>query len=361
MNANSNNRENTSDIPVIECRDLWKVYAEKQVDIDSVVRQKLDKGSALERYKAVVAVGGTSFQVFPGETFCIMGLSGSGKSTLVRHVNRLIEPSAGSVLVNGVDVGKLPQKNLRELRSTSIGMVFQNMALFPNRSVRDNITFGLEMRNKAIDERREVSEEMLSLVQLEDWGDRYPSELSGGMQQRVGLARALAADPDILLMDEPFSALDPLIRRQLQDQFLDISSKLNKTSLFITHDLDEAIRMGDRIAIMKDGELVQIGRPDEIILDPANDYVKAFVGGVSRLKILSAVNVMKPIESNLEEVTHFDNCQEMDADSSLDELMEVVVRNNQPVVVTNESGEKIGTVTEHDLLKAIVSSKPQTE
>ena len=357
MNTNSNNRQRPKGIPVIECRDLWKVYAEKKVDIDSVVRQKLDKDAALERYKAVVAVGGTSFQVFHGETFCIMGLSGSGKSTLVRHINRLIEPSAGGVFVNGIDVGNLSSKGLRALRSTTIGMVFQNMALFPNRSVRDNVTFGLEMRNETLDERREVAEEMLSLVQLEDWGDRYPSELSGGMQQRVGLARALAADPDILLMDEPFSALDPLIRRQLQDQFLDISSKLNKTSLFITHDLDEAIRMGDRIAIMKDGEFVQIGRPDEIILSPVNDYVEAFVGGVSRLKILSAINVMKPLQRDIKEVTHLENYQMVDADCSLDELMEIIVRNNESVVVTSRSGEKIGTITERDLLEAMISNK----
>jgi glycine betaine/proline transport system ATP-binding protein len=215
------------------------------------------------------------------------------------------------------------------------------------------------MRNEALDERREVSEEMLSLVKLEDWGDRYPSELSGGMQQRVGLARALAADPDILLMDEPFSALDPLIRRQLQDQFLDISSKLAKTSLFITHDLDEAVRMGDRIAIMKDGELVQIGRPDEIILSPVNDYVEAFVGGVSRVKILTAVNVMNPIKSNVEDIKYMENYQEVGADCSLDELMKVVVRNNQPVVVTNKSGEKIGTITERNLLEAMISSKDE--
>ena len=363
MNEKHNKRRKAQvkDIPVIECRNLWKVYAEKTVDIDLVVRQKLDKDAALERYKAVVAVADTSFQVFDGETFCIMGLSGSGKSTLVRHINRLIEPSAGSVFVNGIDVGKLSPKELRALRSTTIGMVFQNMALFPNRSVRDNITFGLEMRDETLDERREVAEEMLSLVQLEDWGDRYPSELSGGMQQRVGLARALAADPDILLMDEPFSALDPLIRRQLQDQFLDISSKLNKTSLFITHDLDEAIRMGDRIAIMKDGEFVQIGRPDEIILSPVNDYVKAFVGSVSRLKILSAVNVMKPVERNIKEVAYLDDYHVVDADCSLDELMEIVVRNNKSVVVTSESGEQIGTITERDLLEAMISNKAHHE
>jgi glycine betaine/proline transport system ATP-binding protein len=354
------NREKTKSLdetPVIECRNLWKVYARNQVDIDYVVSQKLDKDSALEGHKAVVAVGDASFQVSRGETFCIMGLSGSGKSTLVRHINRLIEPSAGKIFVNGIDVGDLPPKDLRELRSTSIGMVFQNMALFPNRLVRDNITFGLEMRNESLDRRREVAGDMLSLVQLEGWGDRYPSELSGGMQQRVGLARALAADPDILLMDEPFSALDPLIRRQLQDQFLEISSKLNKTSLFITHDLDEAIRMGDRIAIMKDGELVQIGQPSEIILNPVDDYVKAFVGGVSRLKLLSAVTVMKPIESNLQNVTSFDDYPRVDADCSLDKLMEVIISNDQPVAVTNESGKLIGTITARNLLEAIVDTK----
>ena len=193
MNEKHNKRRKAQvkDIPVIECRNLWKVYAEKTVDIDLVVRQKLDKDAALERYKAVVAVADTSFQVFDGETFCIMGLSGSGKSTLVRHINRLIEPSAGSVFVNGIDVGKLSPKELRALRSTTIGMVFQNMALFPNRSVRDNITSGLEMRDESLDERREVAVELLPLGQLVVWGERYPSVLSGGLLQRVGLGRAI--------------------------------------------------------------------------------------------------------------------------------------------------------------------------
>ncbi len=218
-----------------------------------------------------------------GEIFCIIGLSGSGKSMLLRHVNRLIEPSAGTIRVLGEDVGKKSPKDLRAMRSRHIGMVFQHMALMPRLSVKDNVAYRLEIRGVPKSRRWAVSEHTLHLVNLDGYEDRLPREFSGGMQQRVGIARALASDPEILLMDEPFSALDPLIRLQLQDQFKSLVKDLKKTTLFITHDLDEAIRIGHRIAIMKDGVIVQIGTPEEIVIQPADDHVREFVQGISRL------------------------------------------------------------------------------
>jgi glycine betaine/proline transport system ATP-binding protein len=217
-------------------------------------------------------------------------LSGSGKSTLVRLINRLIEPTAGQILVGGDDLGALDEAALRAIRGSRIAMVFQDKALMPHRTVRDNVALGLEIRNVPRLKRWEIAERMLELVNLSGWEDRYPAELSGGMQQRVGLARALAADPAILLMDEPFSALDPLIRRQLQEFFLDLAARLRKTTVFVTHDLDEAIRLGTRIAIMNDGRIVQIGTPEQIVMHPADDYVADFVRGISKLRIMNPVN-----------------------------------------------------------------------
>ena len=228
---------------VVVTRNVWKIFGERADEAMAACRREdLSKAEVLERFEAVVGVRDVSVSVEEGEIFCIMGLSGSGKSTLVRHVNRLIEPTAGEILVNGMDVGSLDLEALRALRADRIGMVFQNMALLPHRTVRDNVAFALELRNVDAFTRAKVANETIELVGLEGYGDRMRSELSGGMQQRVGLARAMAANPDILLMDEPFSALDPLIRRNLQDEFLELSKSMKKTTLFITHDLDEAIR-----------------------------------------------------------------------------------------------------------------------
>ena len=230
---------------VIVTRNVWKIFGTRAEEaMEAALEDDLSKAEILERFGAVVGVRDLSISVDEGEIFCIMGLSGSGKSTLVRHVNRLIEPTSGDIFINGTDVGRLSLEDLRSLRANKIGMVFQNMALLPHRTVRENVAFALELRKVDAFSRTKIANETISLVGLDGYGDRMPSELSGGMQQRVGLARALAADPDILLMDEPFSALDPLIRRGLQDEFLALSKTMNKTTLFITHDLDEAIRMG---------------------------------------------------------------------------------------------------------------------
>ena len=278
---------------VVELESVWKVFGNRAAEAMEAIRTKgIGKAEVLEQYEAVVGVKDASFAVEEGEIFCLMGLSGSGKSTLVRHINRLIEPTAGKIRILGEDIGAMKTEALRALRADKIGMVFQNMALLPHRSVRDNIGFALELRGVDGYTRAQQADRALETVSLHGYGDRLPSELSGGMQQRVGLARALAADPEILLMDEPFSALDPLIRRNLQDEFLGLSQNLKKTTVFITHDLDEAIRMGDRIGIMKDGEIVQIGTAEDIVTDPADDYVADFVAGISRLKLVSAAKIM---------------------------------------------------------------------
>ena len=340
---------------VVEVDGVWKIFGDRADEaMAAVEKDNLSKAEVLERFEAVVGVRDVSFSVSEGEIFCIMGLSGSGKSTLVRHVNRLIEPTAGTIQINGVDVGSLGPEPLRELRADKIGMVFQNMALLPHRTVADNIAFSLELRNIDAFTRAQVAEKVIERVSLQGYGDRLPSELSGGMQQRVGLARALAADPDILLMDEPFSALDPLIRRGLQDEFLELSKTMGKTTLFITHDLDEAIRMGSRIAIMKDGEVVQIGTPEDIVTQPADDYVADFVQGISKLKLIFAHTVMKPIAQYEASngALSIPDCPTATPDDDLDKLVELSVDQTNPVVIM-EAGNPVGVVTKDALLRGI--------
>jgi glycine betaine/proline transport system ATP-binding protein len=340
----------------IACQHVWKIFGNRPEEAMAAIQAEgLSKSAVLERYESVVGVADATFSVAQGEIFCIMGLSGSGKSTLVRHINRLIEPTAGTILVNGEDIGQKSHEELRRIRAEKIGMVFQNMALFPHRTVRDNVAFGLEVRNVDKAKRRAIAEEKLALVQLDGWEDRYPRELSGGMQQRVGLARALAADPPILLMDEPFSALDPLIRRQLQDQFLALSAMMHKTTLFITHDLDEAIRLGHRIAIMKDGALVQIGPPEQIITQPADDYVAEFVQGISRLKLVYARTVMQPINVYRRAATAeaLTDCPTASESADLNALINLAVDTDHPIVIIDDHGAEIGVVTKQALLRGI--------
>jgi len=347
---------------VIECKKVWKVFGEQTNKAVEAVRDEgLGKVEVLERFQNVVAVADVSFEVSQGEIFCIMGLSGSGKSTLLRLINRLMEPTSGHILINGQDIGNLDVRSLRTLRSKTIGMVFQNAALLPHRTVRDNVAFALELRKVSKPERNIVAEEMLDLVRLNGWEDRMPSDLSGGMQQRVGLARALAADPDILLMDEPFSALDPLIRRQLQGQFLELSSVMKKTTVFITHDLDEAIRLGNRIAIMKDGALVQIGTPEEIVTKPVDGYVTEFVKGISRLTLVRAHTVMQPIETyhgaTEEDLSGFPTTS---PEADLNELINLSVGTDRPILILKDK-KPIGIVTKRNLLRGIQGEKDYGE
>ena len=281
----------------IEIKNVWKIFGNNSKEaLNAIQNENISKQEALEKYNSVIGVSDVSFNVKKGEIFCVMGLSGSGKSTLVRHINRLLEPTSGQILINNEDVMKFDAKSLQDLRNKKIGMVFQNFALMPHRSVLDNIAMPLEIRGISKNDRLDAANKILDIVELQGWGNKFAHELSGGMQQRVGLARALAADPDVLLMDEPFSALDPLIRRQLQAEFIKLSKQMKKTTVFITHDLDEAVRVGHRIAIMRDGKVIQIGTPEEIVMKPADDYVADFVKGISRLKIVQAKSIMQPVE-----------------------------------------------------------------
>ncbi|MFQ5612037.1 MAG: glycine betaine/L-proline ABC transporter ATP-binding protein [Anaerolineae bacterium] len=256
----------------------------------------LSRDQILEQTGHVVAVKDVSFGVRKGETFVVMGLSGSGKSTLVRCISRLIEPTEGQVIVEGEDLTAMDEKRLRELRRRKLSMVFQHFGLFPHRKIIDNVAYGLEVQGLDKAARHEQARQVLQLVGLSGWENHYPAELSGGMQQRVGIARALAVDPEILLFDEPFSALDPLIRREMQDELLNLQKMMHKTIIFITHDFLEAVKLGDHIAIMKDGEFVQVGVPDQVIMNPVNDYVREFTKDVPRSRVLSAGSIMQECE-----------------------------------------------------------------
>lgn len=334
---------------VVELSGVWKVFGERAAETLSAAKSEgIGKPEALAQFGTVIGVRDASFEVARGEIFCIMGLSGSGKSTLVRHVNRLIEPTAGSIRVLGEDVSAMGSAALREMRSRHIGMVFQHMALMPHRSVRENVAYPLEIRRIPKSKRWAISDHCLSLVDLAGYEDRLPKELSGGMQQRVGIARALASDPEILLMDEPFSALDPLIRLQLQDQFKTLVRDLNKSTLFITHDLDEAIRIGTRIAIMKDGVIVQIGTPEEIVTSPADDYVREFVQGISRLKLVKAHTIMEPLNG----AGVPEGAPRVDGERDLDSLIDISVQSDGPLIV-EEGGMPVGVISKTVLLRGI--------
>ncbi|WP_277680281.1 quaternary amine ABC transporter ATP-binding protein [Gracilibacillus dipsosauri] len=282
---------------LIKVTNLSKIFGKKTKSALSLLREGHSKEEILKKTGCTVGVNQASFEVEEGEVFVIMGLSGSGKSTLVRLMNRLIEPTEGDVEISGENLAKVGKDALRKVRRKKISMVFQKFGLFPFRTVLDNAAFGLEIQGIGKEERTKKAKEALELVGLGNFIHQYPDQLSGGMQQRVGLARALANDPEVLLMDEAFSALDPLIRKEMQDELLDLQQKMKKTIIFITHDLDEALRIGDRIALMKDGAIVQIGTPEEILVNPANDYVERFVEDVDRSKILTASHIMKRPET----------------------------------------------------------------
>lgn len=277
----------------IEVKNLVKIFGRNPERGLRMLNEGQSKDEILEKANLTVGVGGVSLSIPKGELFVIMGLSGSGKSTLLRCLNRLHETTAGQILVDGEDITQMDRAQVRELRREKMGMVFQNFALYPNRTIADNVAFGLEIKGMAKAERLEIAHEMIQNVGLGGYENSYPSELSGGMQQRVGLARALAADPDILLMDEPFSALDPLIRKDMQQELIRLQGKMNKTIVFITHDLDEALSLGDTIAIMRDGKVVQQGCAEDILKNPENDYVVKFTEDVDRSKILTAQAIME--------------------------------------------------------------------
>ncbi|EGQ26872.1 glycine betaine/L-proline ABC superfamily ATP binding cassette transporter, ABC protein [Sporosarcina newyorkensis 2681] len=281
----------------IEVQGTTKIFGKNTKRAAQLLNEGKSKKEILQATGATVGVKNASFDVYDGEIFVIMGLSGSGKSTLVRMLNRLIDPTMGKILIDGKDIVEMNKEQLREVRRKKIGMVFQNFALFPHKTIQENTEYGLEIQGIAKETRLEKAKESLRLVGLAGYEEQYPNQLSGGMQQRVGLARALANDPDVLLMDEAFSALDPLIRKDMQDELLQLHHDMGKTIIFITHDLDEALRIGDRIALMKDGDIVQIGTPEEILMSPSNEYVERFVEDVDLSKVLTAWHIMKKADT----------------------------------------------------------------
>lgn len=362
MNRPIGNMTNTAQTDaneiLVDCRSVWKIFGHRAADaIEAVEKRGLSKKDVLKEFNCVVGVSDANLQVRRGEIFCIMGLSGSGKSTLIRLLNRLIEPSLGKVIVKGKDIASLDGAALRDMRARNIGMVFQSVALLPYRTVLENAAFGLEVRGVVRDERNNVARAALEKVGLADWTERYPSELSGGMQQRVGLARAIAADPEIILMDEPFSALDPLIRRQLQDEFRELTKSLGKSAVFITHDLEEAIRIGDRIAIMKDGVIVQVGNAEEIVTKPADDYVAEFVAGISRVHLVKAHTIMQPI-GDYQAATpgvDIDGLPRTTPDADISTLIELTMQSNRDALAVVEGDVIVGVVTTRDLLRGVAA------
>ena len=322
----------------IAVRSLWKVFGEDPDRAMSSEYTGKQKSEIQEELGCVVALKDVSFDVNEGETFVVMGLSGSGKSTLVRCLTRLIEPNAGEIYVDAEDVIKYNGRELTNFRRTKTAMVFQHFGLMPNRTILDNVAFGLEIQGIDKHTRWEKAREVIELVGLKGWEDNYATELSGGMQQRVGLARALAVDPEILLMDEPFSALDPLIRREMQDELINLQTTLKKTIVFITHDLDEALRLGTRIAIMKDGEIVQLGSKEEIVDNPADSYVEDFIRSISRTRVLGAGSIMQDASIVVDSSTGIDSLLK-----KLDETEE------DHVFVTSSDNRLIGMVSEKDL------------
>ncbi len=277
----------------IDVQKLSKIFGNKPERALKMLSDGKSKSDILEETGLTVGLNDISFQVFKGEIFVLMGLSGCGKSTLLRCLNRLIDPTAGSIVINGNDIVTMNDDEIREFRRKQAGMIFQNFALLPHKTVLDNVAFGLEIQGMELEERHTKATKALNMVGLAGYEQSMPDQLSGGMKQRVGLARALASDAEILLMDEAFSALDPLIRRDMQDELIDLQERLNKTIIFVTHDLDEALKLGTRIALMKDGKIIQVGTSEEILMNPSNEYVERFVADVDMTRVLTAQDVMK--------------------------------------------------------------------
>jgi glycine betaine/proline transport system ATP-binding protein len=331
---------------------LWKIFGARADKIIGTPDAELPRAELKAKTGCVAGVKDVSFDVAPGEVFVVMGLSGSGKSTLVRCLTRLIEPTAGTVELDGIDVTKASDSQLRDLRRKQVSMVFQHFGLLPHRQVIDNVAYGLEIRGIGKKERRAKAAEIVSLVGLDGFESSYPDQLSGGMQQRVGLARALAGDPDILLFDEPFSALDPLIRRDMQNEVIRLHRELGKTMVFITHDLQEALKLGDRILIMRDGEMVQVGAPDEVVGAPADDYVRDFTSEVPRSHVLTLKWVMReprPDDSMDGPV--------MKAETVVRQAAKAALASDHPVRVVNGNDEVIGIVDDDAILRVVVAEE----
>ena len=338
----------------IEINNVYKIFGNNPSSVLPMVKDGATKDEILEQTGHTVGLDNVSLKIEEGETFVCMGLSGSGKSTLIRHLNRLIDPTDGEILVEGTNVMSLDKDKLIEFRRHKMSMVFQRFGLFPHKTVIQNVGYGLEMQGRTEEDRKKVSMEKIEAVGLSGFENQYPSQLSGGMQQRVGLARALATDTDIMLMDEAFSALDPLIRSDMQKQLIDLQSELKKTIVFITHDLDESLRLGDHIGILNAGKLVQVGTPVEIIMNPADDYVEAFVKDVNRAKVIKAKIIMKPAN----EVGNIDksNLIKVKEDQFIEEFLPQVVCNNSNCEVIDSQGNTKGYITNKELQSSLSKS-----
>jgi len=334
----------------IELKGLYKIFGPKAAI--TMARRGACGTDIREQTRSIVAVDNVTMAIAPGEIFVIMGLSGSGKSTLIRCINRLIEPSAGEILLDGVDIARQSQADLRMVRRHRISMVFQHFALLPHRTALENVEYGLAIRNHEKGDRRRRSLEALALVGLQEWADRYPADLSGGMKQRVGLARAFATDSDILLMDEPFSALDPLIRRELQDELLRLQSTLHKTIVFVTHDFQEALRLGNRVALMRQGAVVQVGTPLEIVFSPTDSYVAGFTRDVDRAQLLCAQDVMRPIDGSSPVPVN-----SVDLECRVSELYPKLAICDELAVV-DAKGDAVGLVRSADIFHRLSSGWP---
>ena len=338
----------------IEINNVYKIFGSNPKSILPMVKEGASKEENLNETGHTVGLDNVTLKIEEGEIFVCMGLSGSGKSTLIRHLNRLIDPTDGEIIVEGTNVMSLNKQQLIEFRRHKMSMVFQRFGLFPHRTVIDNVGYGLEMQGVAEAERKKTAMEKIEAVGLSGFENQFPAQLSGGMQQRVGLARALANDTDIMLMDEAFSALDPLIRSDMQKQLIDLQSELKKTIVFITHDLDESLRLGDHIGILNHGKLVQVGTPVDIIMNPADDYVKAFVKDVNRTKVIKAKTIMKSKEN----VNGIDknNLVTVKEDQFIEEFLPQVVCTNANCEVVDKSGNVTGYITNKELQKTLTKS-----
>ncbi|MCW2844038.1 MAG: Glycine betaine/L-proline transporter, ATP-binding protein [Nocardioides sp.] len=335
----------------LHVKGLWKIFGPNSDKIIKSADAQLPRKELQEKTGHVVGIRDVSFDVAPGEVFVVMGLSGSGKSTLVRCLTRLIEPTAGQVVIDGRDITKASESELRDLRRTHASMVFQHFGLLPHRQVIDNVAFGLEVRGEGKGQRRNRAQEMVDLVGLSGYENNYPDQLSGGMQQRVGLARALANDPSLMLFDEPFSALDPLIRRDMQNEVIRLHHELGKTMVFITHDLQEALKLGDRILIMRDGEIVQIGTPDEVVGAPADDYVRDFTSEVPKSHVLTLKWVMREPRAG-----ESDEGPVMTSDTIVRQAARAALASEHPVRVVDD-GRLVGIVDDDAILRVVVAEE----
>ena len=344
-------------MPKIEVKNVYKIFGTEPSKVLPMCQEGATKEDILENTGHTVGLADVSLSIEEGETFVCMGLSGSGKSTLIRHINRLIDPTAGEVFVEGTNVMELNQKKLIEFRRHKMSMVFQRFGLFPHKTVMQNVGYGLEVQGQDLNKRNKVAMEKIESVGLIGFEHQYPNQLSGGMQQRVGLARALATNTDIMLMDEAFSALDPIIRSDMQKQLIDLQAELKKTIVFISHDLDESLKLGDHIGILNHGRIVQIGSPIDIIMKPADDYVAAFVKDVNRAKVIKAKIIMLTPEQFKSKKEKNSNTIKVNEDSFLDEFLPQVCLTPATVEVVDKSGDIKGYITEKELSKALTKSQ----